>query len=159
MKKVINIDTALDLSKKLKNKHKTIVLVGGVFDLLHKGHIEFLKAAKKQGDVLFVMLESDEKIKTLKGLDRPFDSQSRRASILSSLPEVTFVVNLPFFTNDQAYDNLVLALKPDIIAITKGDPNKIHKIRQAKKLHAKVVEVIERIPDLSTTALAKKIKK
>ena len=62
-----------------------IVLVGGCFDILHLGHVVFLEKAKKEGDVLVVLLESDEKVRFLKGKGRPVHTQSERAEILSAL--------------------------------------------------------------------------
>ncbi|MCL4353645.1 adenylyltransferase/cytidyltransferase family protein [Patescibacteria group bacterium] len=153
MNKILTIRKAIETAKILKAKGKKIVLAGGCFDILHLGHIRFLQAAKAQKDVLFVMLENDEKIKELKGAKRPINSQKDRAVILSSLAFVDYIVLLPKFNTNKDYDNLVNYLKPDIIATTKGDKYRSHKERQAKKLDAKVIDVIEELPDKSTTAL------
>ena len=61
-----------------------VVLVGGCFDLLHYGHIAFLKEAKKHGDYLIVLLESDENVRRLKGEGRPFHTQKQRKEMLAS---------------------------------------------------------------------------
>ena len=55
------------------------MLVGGCFDVLHLGHIKFLQAAKKIGDILFVFVESDENVKKIKGEARPINNQTERA--------------------------------------------------------------------------------
>lgn len=153
MNKILNINDAINISKKLKLQNKIVVLAGGCFDILHQGHIEFLKKAKEQGDYLLVLLESDEKIQELKGIDRPIHDQKYRAKILASLSTVNYVIILPKLENNQDYDKLITSLKPDIIAATKGDKYKYHKERQAKIINAKVVEVTDVILNKSTTNL------
>ena len=73
-------------------------------------------------------------------------------TFLSSTP-TGLVILLPFPFEDNDYDQLVTSIKPAIIATTKGDPSIHHKIRQAKKIGAQVVEVIDRLPNHSTTQL------
>ena len=159
MNRIINVEKAAKISKKLKTEGKIIILAGGVFDILHIGHIKFLEAAKKRGDVLFVLLESDENVKKIKGKDRPINSQTDRALILSALKFVDYVVILNEMKTNKDYDNLIIKIKPDIIATTKKSPQEIHNIRQAKLVNAKVALVINRISDKSTTRLANIIKK
>ena len=159
MNRIINVEKAAKISKKLKTEGKIIILAGGVFDILHIGHIKFLEAAKKRGDVLFVLLESDENVKKIKGKDRPINSQTDRALILSALKFVDYVVILNEMKTNKDYDNLIIKIKPDIIATTKKSPQEIHNIRQAKLVNAKVALVINRISDKSTSRLANIIKK
>lgn len=137
-----------------KNK-KTIVVAGGCFDLLHIGHITLLENAKKEGDLLVVLLESDDTIRKTKGIDRPIHNQKERAQLLSSLRPVDVVILLPDEMTNNDYDNLLAAIKPTIIATTKDDPHIIHKERQAKKIGAQVVAVNTYIPSVSTTKLLK----
>ncbi len=67
MTKIIEVEDIKNISDRLKSEDKKIVLVGGFFDILHIGHIKFLQKAKEKGDALFVLLESDEMAKKLKG--------------------------------------------------------------------------------------------
>lgn len=157
MNKIISVNEAIKTSNKLRLERKTIVLVGGFFDILHIGHIRFLEKSKKLGDVLFVLLESDEKAKQIKGKNRPINSQEDRAKILASLQSVDYVINLPKMIKNEQYDKMVNQIKPAIIATTYGDQNIAHKKRQAKQINAKVVEVIERIQDQSTTRLIRQL--
>lgn len=143
--------------KSIRKLNKKIVLAGGCFDIIHLGHITFLQKAKQKGDVLIVLLESDKTIKKLKGHKRPINSQKVRAKVLSSLKPVDFVILLPDVTTDGQYDELVKTIKPQIIAVTKGDPNNLHKIRQAEFTDAKVVVVTNKITYHSTTKLARQI--
>ena len=153
MNKILNTEQAIKLSKKIGSEGKTVILTGGCFDILHVGHITFLTNAKKQGDVLFVFLESDENIKKIKGPHRPINTQADRAIILANLSIVDYIIPLPPFKNDEDYDELVISLKPAIIATTKGDLSRIHKDRQAGLIGAKVVEVTEQVSNQSTSRL------
>lgn len=155
MNKILNTKQAIELSNKLRKQGKSIVLAGGCFDILHIGHIKFLEEAKKKGDFLFVLLESDEKVKKLKGKGRPVNSQQDRASILTSLNQVDYVITLPIFKTNNRYKEMVIKIKPDIIATTRGDPCRKQKERQAKLVKARVINVIKRVPDKSTSRLAK----
>jgi len=134
------------------------VLVGGCFDLLHIGHIRFLKAAKKQGDTLIVALESDDFIKKIKKR-QPFHSQIERAEILSSLKMVNVVILLPFLKSDNDYLNLVKMVKPNIIAVTKNDPQLKNKKRQANKIGGILKIVTPHIKNITSSKLIKKVEK
>ncbi|MBI2599806.1 adenylyltransferase/cytidyltransferase family protein [Candidatus Daviesbacteria bacterium] len=139
-----------------KVKHNKIVLVGGCFDVLHPGHIFFLEKAKKMGDFLVVILESDEKIKRIKGNNRPIYSQKERAVMLKALNAVDKVVLLPFIDEEKEYDKVVGKIKPDIIATTQGDPSLTHKQRTAKLTGAKLKIATRLIKDYSTTNILAK---
>jgi len=153
MQSIIELKQITKLSRKLQEKNKKIVLVGGCFDILHTGHVTFLQNAKLKGDRLIVLLEHDEVIKKRKGKDRPIHTQQERAFMLSALRPVDHVILLPSTVSNALYDQVILALKPAIIATTAGDPNKKHKIRQAKTSGAKVVEVTDYIENQSTSKL------
>ncbi len=159
MKNVLDINEATKLSKQLKSEGKTIILVGGCFDILHPGHVQFLKSAKEKGDVLLVTLESDRKITDLKGSERPLHTQEERAFMLTSLKYVDHGILLPFFSRNEQYDELITRIKPDVIATTENDSHILHKKRQAKRINAKVIEVIKYIPHKSTTRLLKALEK
>ena len=156
MIKIVSPKEAVEILKRLKNKK--IVLTGGCFDILHIGHIELLKNAKRKGDYLFVLLENDKNVKKLKGKGRPINSQKERAIILSSFEYVDYVILLPDMASNKDYDKLVYLLNPDIIAVTKDSPQIVHNLRQTEKINAKVWEVTKIIKDKSTTKLAKLIK-
>lgn len=135
------------------------VLVGGCFDILHPGHIRFLKKAKSLGDILIVLLESDEKIKQLKGEGRPINSQKIRAEVLTALADVDLVFSLPENMKNDDYDLIVSKIKPDFIAITKGDPKIQYKKRAAALVNAKVKVVTPLVGGYSTKKIIEKIKK
>jgi rfaE bifunctional protein nucleotidyltransferase chain/domain len=136
---------------------KKIVLVGGCFDILHAGHIVFLQKAKDQGDIVVVLLESDEQIKKIKGESRPVNTQQNRAFVLAALRSIDMVVVLPSEMHDLQYDRLISQIKPDIIATTAGDPNRRHKERQAGQIGAHVIDVSERLPEHSTSTVVMRL--
>ena len=154
MKKILEFSNLSSDISTIKQKGP-IVLVGGVFDILHKGHIEFLSKSKRLGKSLIVMLESDESVKKRKGENRPVNTQLQRAKTLSTLSCVDFILPIPFLKTDLEYYGLVKKLEPDIIAVTKSDPAYNKKVEQAKMVGGKVVEVIKRLP-YSTTDLINK---
>jgi FAD synthetase len=154
MNRIINIKEAISLSKKLRSSEKTIVLTGGCFDVIHLGHVKFLEAAKKTGDVLFVFIESDESVRRIKGDKRPIHNQNERAQVLVSIRFIDYVIKIPFLKSNDEYDRLILKLNPSVIAITKGSSALEHSQRQAKKTGAKLIEVIGHIPEKSTTKIA-----
>lgn len=157
MDKIVRYEQIPILIKQLKTDGDRIVLVGGIFDLTHRGHVEFLEAAKREGDVLIVLLESDEKTREIKGKNRPINTQEDRAFVLSRLLMVDYIFILPYFKKDKDYEQLVKMLQPDIIAVTKGDAFSKLKERYAKMVGGKLIEVISRREDYSTTNIEDKI--
>lgn len=148
MGKIITI-LQLNHIQKERNSGKKLIIVGGCFDILHAGHIEFLKKARELGDILIVLLESDEKIKTTKGSARPINSQHYRASILSKFAE--YIVCLPSFTNNEDYELLVKKIQPDIIAITSGTHIFDWERKYVKNSKAEIIEVMSKKKNYSTS--------
>jgi len=139
-------------------KDKKIVLVGGCFDIVHLGHLIFLEKAKAKGDILIVLLESDENIRKNKGQNRPINNQKDRAFFLSKLKMVDRVIKLPEMKSDDEYLQIIKKIKPKIIAVSEGDSSLEKKKKQAKEVGAKVVKVSKLIPHQSTSLIIDKIK-
>src|SRR3712207_2220983 len=98
-----NILTLKQIGKiKQQYPNKKIVVVGGCFDILHYGHVTFLKNAFKEGDILVVALESDEYIQNKKKR-APIHTQDQRAEILAALRIVSYIIKLPYFVSDEQY--------------------------------------------------------
>lgn len=150
---VVNVKKAISLSKRIRKEEKKLVVVGGCFDILHVGHIIFLEKAKKRGDVLMVLLESDNRIKRIKGENRPVNKQADRAKLLSVLRMVDIVVSLPDMKKNEDYNDLVFNLKPAVIAVTADD--KFIKIKndQVKKVGGRVAVVTKRVGGYSSSKL------
>ena len=156
MNKVIKEENLSALASELHDKKLKIVLAGGCFDVLHIGHVRFLKNAKKEAEILMVLIESDESIKKLKGKDKPINRQKERAELVASLGFVDYVILLEGIKNDSEYDKIVSLIRPSIIAVTLGDPAIAHKKRQAELTGAKIRAVIYRIENKSTSDLIRK---
>jgi FAD synthetase len=134
--------------------NKKVVLVGGCFDLLHYGHISFLKQAKAYGDYLVVALESDENVRKSKGPSRPIHTQAQRKEMLQAIAVVDEVIELPPMHSDDEYFSLIRKIRPDVIAFTVGDPILDKKMEQVKQAGAKAV-IIDKIHTPSTSQLTK----
>jgi rfaE bifunctional protein nucleotidyltransferase chain/domain len=99
-----------------------IIFTNGCFDILHRGHIEYLKQSKMLGDYLIVAINSDESVRRLKGEGRPLNNQWDRKYCLEALRWVDEVI---IFDDDTPYD-LIKKIAPDII--TKGGDYKIDEV-------------------------------
>ena len=110
-KKIIKREALKEKVQALKRAGKSIVFTNGCFDFLHVGHVRYLKAAKAQGDVLVVGLNSDGSVKQIKGPRRPVVPEDERAEILASLACVDFVTL--FDEPDPAM--LIRLLMPDVL--------------------------------------------
>jgi len=102
---------------------KKCVWVNGCFDVLHKGHVKLLKWAKAHGDHLIVGIDSDSRVKELKGDSRPVNSQKDRKFILEALECVDQVV---IFSSDAELEDLVKYCQVDTIIV--GDEYKNKKV-------------------------------
>lgn len=134
------------------DEHNKIVLVGGCFDVLHYGHIEFLKNAKAAGNYLIVALEPDEKIIKYKHR-KPIHTQQQRAEILSAICFVNKVLLLPVLNGFEDYNQLVEHIRPSIIAVTAGDPQVANKEKQAKSIGATVKAVVKKLEGFSSSLI------
>ncbi len=137
----------------LKKANLKLVVVGGCFDVLHAGHIEFLEKARREGDALIVLLESDKKIRELKGRNRPINSQVERAAALSKLKNADYILNLDYLKTNHDYEILVKKIEPDIIAITRGTRVYDWEREYAEKTGKRIAEVMDRRQDYSTTKI------
>jgi D-beta-D-heptose 7-phosphate kinase/D-beta-D-heptose 1-phosphate adenosyltransferase len=116
--------------------------------------VRFLSEAKKMGDYLVVFLESDKKVKKLKGENKPVFAQKERAEMLSALKTVDLIVLLPMMGTDRDYLNLIMKIKPDIIAVTENDPHIEKKREQAEEVGGKL-KIISLTKTFSTSKLSK----
>lgn len=111
MKNIFKAGDDLDFVNELKAQNKKIVFTNGVFDIIHRGHVEYLSEAKKIGDVLIVGLNSDSSVKMIKGEKRPIVAEENRAYVLANLKPVDYVV---IFNEDTPY-NIIKKIVPDIL--------------------------------------------
>lgn len=157
MKSNLKIVTLTALQKKLpslRRKNK-IAFTNGCFDILHFGHVSYLKKAKGQGRILVLGLNSDISIKKIKGPKRPIVDQKYRAGLLAALECVDFIV----IFNEDTPEKLIKAVNPDILI--KGEDWRGKEVAGAEfvKANGGKLELIKYISGLSTTEIIKKIKK
>jgi len=109
-------EEVFNIVQDLKTSGEKIVFTNGVFDIIHAGHIKYLYESSELGDILIIGLNSDESVKRLKGKNRPINSELDRATVLSSLLMVNYVV---IFQEDTPY-KLIEHIKPDVL-VKGGD--------------------------------------
>jgi rfaE bifunctional protein nucleotidyltransferase chain/domain len=112
LEKYLSLEQLSEIIKSEKAAGKRIVLANGCFDLIHIGHIRYLKEAKQRGDILVVALNNDASAEKLKGKGRPFLKEKERAEIISSFYFVDYVT----IFEEENVERILLALRPDIHA-------------------------------------------
>jgi rfaE bifunctional protein nucleotidyltransferase chain/domain len=133
----------------LKADGKKVVTTNGCFDILHVGHVRFLKAARALGDVLIVGLNTDRSVRALKGEKRPIQNENDRAEILSSLGCVDYVC----LFDENTPVELLRVLKPAFHA--KGADYKPTDLAETPIVEAGggKLEIIDLVPGKSTTGI------
>ncbi len=111
MSNIYKVTDDLSFVKELKAQGKKIVFTNGVFDIIHRGHVEYLTEAKSLGDILIVGLNSDSSVKMIKGDKRPVVTEDNRAYVLANIKPVDYVV---IFSEDTPY-NIINKILPDIL--------------------------------------------
>ena len=142
----------LNITEKLA---KPIVFTNGVFDILHSGHVNYLKNSKKLGASLIVGINSNKSTKKLsKGLDRPIIDEKDRAEIISSLKSV----DLCIIFNELTPENLIKKINPDIY--TKGKDYNMNDISYVNTLNLLKIKTyfIPLIKNKSSTLIIDKIR-
>jgi D-beta-D-heptose 7-phosphate kinase/D-beta-D-heptose 1-phosphate adenosyltransferase len=131
-----------------------VVFTNGVFDLLHPGHIDVIKAARAAGDALVVGINSDDAVRRLKGPSRPIRSQAERAYVLAALEPVDIVV---VFDDDTPLE-LLAYVQPDVLA--KGGDYTEATIVGAAEVRARggTVIVVPLTPGQSTTSIIERMR-
>jgi len=149
-RKIKSLPHLLSVVKALKAQGKIIVFTNGCFDILHTGHITYLRQAKELGDILIVGLNTDNSVKRLKGEKRPIFNEKDRAKMLSSLEVVDYIV---LFDEDTP-KNIIKKIKPDILV--KGGDYKVEKVI-GREFASRTI-VLPYINGYSTTEIIKRIK-
>jgi len=126
----LTVEEAAALAERFRAEGKRIVLANGCFDLLHVGHVRYLKDARALGDVLFVGLNADASVTRLKGSGRPLMPAAERAELLGALRDVDHVV---VFDDDTA-DRLVARLRPHVHA--KGTDYTVESVPERGSVRA-----------------------
>ena len=155
MGKIIRKEEAKEIIDKLKKQNKKTVFTNGCFDILHVGHVRYLRESSKYGDILIVGLNSDISVKKIKGDSRPINNENDRAEILAELECVDFVV----IFDEESPSKLIDELKPDIY--TKGADYSLETLPERDIVLKNNIEVkfIKFVEGKSTTNIIKTIQK
>ncbi len=147
-------DALLTKLKEWKQQNSKVVFTNGCFDLLHKGHVDYLAKAADMGDKLVIGVNTDASVSKLKGPNRPIQDEQSRLQILASLGFVEAVI---LFDEDTPYE-LIQLVKPDILV--KGSDYKPEDIVGYDIVTAKGGEVktIDFLPGFSTSGIEQKIR-
>ncbi|MDQ8195160.1 adenylyltransferase/cytidyltransferase family protein [Coraliomargarita sp. SDUM461004] len=155
--KWLSLDDAIVERQRQRDAGHTMVMTNGCFDLLHVGHISYLKASRDLGDQLWVLINSDESVRALKGPTRPIESEAERAYCLGALSCVDYVV---VFNNPRLVTE-IKQLQPDIY--TKAGDYTLDTLHQGERAAFEAVGTqIQFLPFLegfSTTKMIEKIHK
>ncbi len=147
--KVITHEEASRIAAQYRSAGRSVVFTNGCFDLLHAGHVTLLQHARDQGDILMLGLNADSSIKRLKGPDRPVQNEQDRASIMSGLGCVNYIV---LFEEDTPI-KLIEAIKPDVI-VKGGDYHPDEVVgADVVKSHGGRVAIVPLLEGRSTTRI------
>ncbi|GAA6135518.1 bifunctional D-glycero-beta-D-manno-heptose-7-phosphate kinase/D-glycero-beta-D-manno-heptose 1-phosphate adenylyltransferase HldE [Oceaniserpentilla sp. 4NH20-0058] len=151
---ILDEDALLDVIQDAKAQGETLVMTNGCFDILHPGHVSYLKNAKKLGDRLIVAVNTDDSVRRLKGEGRPINPTVHRMDVLAGLESVDYVV--PF--SEDTPQRLIAKLLPNILV--KGGDYKIEDIAGGKEVIANggEVQVLNFEDGCSTTNIINSIK-
>jgi rfaE bifunctional protein nucleotidyltransferase chain/domain len=164
MAKILTLNKLLKELAPLRNK-KRIGLITGCFDVLHIGHIEYLKFAKEHADILVVGLDGDAAIKLSKGEGRPINKQMDRCRLLAEFKCVDYVFPMTskhhFKSNeaDAYYERTSKRISPDIMFVAvRTDKYCVQRAQRARRVGAKTIEFHQKRIH-STTNIVNKILK
>jgi D-beta-D-heptose 7-phosphate kinase/D-beta-D-heptose 1-phosphate adenosyltransferase len=149
---VSSYDLLPELIKHYRKDGKSIVLTQGTFDMLHIGHARYLTEARSHGDILFVGVDSDEKVRQRKGPDRPVVPEEERVEMLTYLSSVSHVV---LKLLDEEKWRLIKIIKPDVLIATK-ETYSPDQVKNLEKICGKVV-VLEPMATTSTSAKIRQV--
>lgn len=143
----------LDTIRQSDSHTTKVVFTNGCFDLVHRGHVDYLSKARDLGDILIVGLNSDASVKRLKGEKRPISNQESRAAVLAAFSFVDYVV---LFDEDTPA-NLIHELRPDIL-VKGGDYNHDNVVgADFVESYGGKLELIPLVPGESTTNLVRRM--
>lgn len=136
----------------LDREGRTVAFTNGCFDILHRGHVEYLAYARSLADLLVVGVNSDSSVRRLKGEERPINTERDRATVLAGLESVDYVT---IFEEDTPLD-LIRIVKPDLLV--KGSDYTIENVVGAKEVVGWGGRVVlaPMIPGHSTTNLIRR---
>ena len=151
--KILNKYELVDKISELKKEGKKIVATSGCFDIIHAGHVIYLEEAKKLGDTLVILLNSDSSVKALKGDTRPINNEGERAIVIAGLKSVDYVCVFSELTPCVMYE----AFQPDIVAKGGDYEGKHIPEMDVVEEYGGCVKYLSLVDNCSTTGIIKRI--
>ena len=154
-KKILTRDELLIERQALRDAETKLVFTNGVFDILHVGHVRYLRLARTLGDALLVAVNSDRSVRELKGEGRPLTTESDRTEILSGLEAVDYVT----IFDDISPRSLIAELLPDVLV--KGGDYSLDQIHGREEVEAAGGSVVSLpfVEGASTTAIIERFRR
>lgn len=155
--KILQAGDVRELEQRLKHwrfhSHR-LVFTNGCFDILHRGHLDYLSRAADLGDILIIGLNTDNSVKRIKGPGRPLNAQADRAQLLASL---FFVQAVVLFEQDTPLE-LIRQVRPDVLV--KGGDYQKHQVvgQELVEEGGGRVEIIDLVPGYSTSRIIDKFR-
>jgi D-beta-D-heptose 7-phosphate kinase/D-beta-D-heptose 1-phosphate adenosyltransferase len=153
--KIVSSDELLRERRRLRGEGKRLVFTNGCFDILHVGHVRYLQSARNLGDALVVAINSDRRVRELKGASRPIMNEAERAEMLAALGAVDYVTVF----DELSPRALISEVLPDIL-VKGGDYNldEIHGREETEAAGGRVLS-LPFVEGASTSSIIEKIKK
>ncbi len=153
MGEVLSREALAAVCNRVKKAGKRVVFTNGCFDILHRGHVDYLTKAKALGDLLVVGVNGDDSVRRLKGPNRPVVNQDDRAAVLAALAAVDYV---SLFDEDTPFE-LIRAIVPDVLV--KGADWSVEAIvgKDVVEAAGGTVQTLEFLPNRSTSSIIQKI--
>ena len=155
--KILSLEDLAERAKALREAGKKVVATNGCFDLLHVGHVRYLKAARARGDILIVGVNGDASVRQLKGPRRPLNSEKDRAEVLAALESVDLIAIFP----EERATRFIQLVAPDVYV--KGGDYKTETLNSEERaVLEKLGTKIDLVPfekGYSTSSLLEKLRK
>jgi D-glycero-beta-D-manno-heptose 1-phosphate adenylyltransferase len=155
--KILSLEDLAERAKALRDAGKKVVATNGCFDLLHVGHVRYLKAARARGDILIVGVNGDDSVRQLKGPRRPLNNEKDRAEVLAALESVDLIAIFP----EERATRFIQLVAPDLYV--KGGDYKTETLNSEERaVLEKLGTKIDLVPfekGYSTSSLLEKLRK
>jgi D-beta-D-heptose 7-phosphate kinase/D-beta-D-heptose 1-phosphate adenosyltransferase len=152
--KIRPVDSLLHEIERHRRKKRTIVFTNGCFDVLHRGHLEYLRFCRRHGDVVILGLNSDKSVRMIKGPGRPINNQEDRAALLAAMEMIDYVT----LFDEPSVLNLIKKVRPDVLV--KGEDWAVKGVvgREFVESYGGKVVLAPLVENRSSTAMIEKIR-
>lgn len=153
--KILSLSELSERADEIRQAGQRLVLTNGCFDLLHVGHVRYLRQARELGDFLVVAVNGDESVRALKGAGRPLNSEEDRAEVLAALEGVDFVTIFPALGATAVIEALrpAIYVKGGDYTLESLDPEEVAALKRA----GSEIKTLALVPGKSTSGLIERM--